>query len=289
LARLIGRDPAVVAEFRRRVFSGGDGRRGRWVDPPPPVIELWREEARGHTVSELVHLWRLTLQGVQHRLKRYGLAPAPPRRGGPRTGHKRVATAEAVERWREDAVGRTLKELAAHWGVPISTAVHRVYRFELPIERHRRGTPPEIIDKWRRDAEGRTVRELAQFWGVPEKTAASRVYRHALPARIRKLRRRDPEEMRRQAEGRTVAQLAQSWGVSKSRAYQLARRHHLPVKRRAPHRPQRDVEQLRRDAEGRTVSELAELWGVTRQRAHQLVMRHGLPAKVRRRKRRTSF
>ncbi|HEX6939336.1 MAG TPA: hypothetical protein VF158_07980, partial [Longimicrobiales bacterium] len=216
LAQLIGRDPEVVAEFRRRVLSGGDGRRGKWMKPPPEVIELWREEARNHTVSELMRMWRLTLPGVLGRLKRHHLTAAPSRRRGPRKGHKRIATTEAVEQWRRDAARHTAEELAQLWGVTIGAVRTRLWRHGI-APRSARGPSPAALARWRQEARGRTIAELAVLWGVPYGTAWGRARRFGLPVKRREPRvrsrtrarpRRDVEQMRRDAEGRTVKELA---------------------------------------------------------------------------------
>ncbi|HEX7040440.1 MAG TPA: hypothetical protein VF202_10025, partial [Trueperaceae bacterium] len=245
LARLIGRDPAVVAEFRRRVF-GGNGHARRVDNPSPELLALWREEASTHTLAELAALWGLTVEGARLRAKRFDLTPA--KRGGPRKGRKRVATIEAVEGWRREAALHTADELARMWGVAEQTVFTRAWRHGFTVRARGRGTPERVVERWRRQARGRTIAELAALWGVPRGTAWGRARRHGLP-----VRRREPR--------------AQPRAQPQSRA-----------------KPRRDVERMRREAEGRTVKELAMLWGVSRQRAHQLVTRHGLPAKVRRRK-----
>jgi len=243
LARLIGRPAAIVAEFRRRMISGGDGRRRKWMKPPPEVIALWRDEARDHTVGELTRVWRLTLQGVQRRLKRHGLTAAPPKS---RKGHKRVATTETVERWRREAALHTADELARMWGVTERTVFTRAWRHGFTVRARGRRTPERVVEQWRRQARGRTIAELAALWGVPRSTARGRVRRHGLPVKRREAEpqpwtklRRDVKEMRRDAEGRTISELAELWGVSKQRAHQLVKKHDLPArvrrrKRRTP-------------------------------------------------------
>src|SRR5690606_2065690 len=174
LARLIGRPAAIVAEFRRRMISGGDGRRRKWMKPPPEVIALWRDEARDHTVGELTRVWRLTLQGVQRRLKRHGLTAAPPKS---RKGHKRVATTETVERWRREAARHPADELARMWGVTERTVFTRAWRHGFTVRARERRTPERVVERWRREAQGRTIAELAALWGVPRSTARGRVRR----------------------------------------------------------------------------------------------------------------
>lgn len=236
LARLIGRDPAVVAEFRRRVF-GGNGHARRVDNPSPELLALWREEASTHTLAELAALWGLTVEGARLRAKRCGLTPA--KRGGPRKGRKRVATTEAVEGWRCEAALHTADELARMWGVTIGAVRTRLWRHGI-ASRSARGPSPAVLARWRQEARGRTVRELAELWSVPEKTAWARVQRHDLPA-LRAQRGRDVEEMRRDAAGRTVSELAALWGVSRQRAHQLVKKHNLPaeVRRRKPRLPPR--------------------------------------------------
>lgn len=247
LAQLIGRDTAVVAELRRRVFSAGDGRRGKWMKPPPEVIELWREEARHHTVAELAVLWGLTPEGAHARLERHGIESLGWSRGE-RRGRPRMAS-ETVEQWRREAALHTADELARMWGVAENTVFSRAQRHGFSFRaRPGRRTPERVVERWRRQARGRTVTDLAALWGVPYSTAWGRARRFGLPVKRREPRvrsrtrarpRRDVERMRREAEGRTVKELAVLWGVSRQRAHQLVKKHSLPaeVRRRKPRLP----------------------------------------------------
>src|SRR5690606_11242771 len=101
-----------------------------------------------------------------------------------------------VERWRRQARGRTVKDLAALWGVPYSTAWGRARRFGLPVKRRAprvrtrtRARPRRDDERTHRDAQGRRAGgELAELWGVSRQRAHQLVKKHDVPATIRKAR-----------------------------------------------------------------------------------------------------
>src|SRR5690606_13118797 len=117
-----------------RAWRHGFTVRARGRGTPERVVERWRRQACGRTIAELARMWGVPHSTARGRVRRHDLPgerreAGPPPRGKPRRGGGRM---------RRGAEGRTVKELAALWGVSKQRAHQLVKKHDLPARVRRR-------------------------------------------------------------------------------------------------------------------------------------------------------
>lgn len=245
-------------------------------------VERWRQEARGRTLMQLARHWGIDGNSVRDRVRRYNIEHVVVPKGSRALSPERAAK---VERWREEARERTLRQLAELWGIDPSSARERVRRHNLDyVVVHQRGPIRTAeraakLEQWRADARERTVRQLAELWGIDYRTVRDRLRRYNIEHVVERHRGPIPaatvEQWREEARERTINQLAGLWDVPYNAARLRVRRYeleHLSGRGRSG----REVEQWREEARGRTLRQLAELWGVTYNSACRRARRYEL-------------
>ena|GEM_PF-3368378 len=122
----------VYTRARRHGFTVSARGRGT----PERVVERWRREAQGRTIAELAALWGVPHSTARGRVRRHDL---PVKRREPRAEPPPwTKPRRDVERMRREAEGRTVKELAALWGVSKQRAHQLVTQHALPARVRRR-------------------------------------------------------------------------------------------------------------------------------------------------------
>ena len=131
LARMWGVAPQTVYT---RAARHGFTVRARDRGTPERVIERWRREAQGRTIAELARMWGVPRSTARGRVRRHDL-PVKRSEAEPQPWAK---PRRDVEEMRRDAEGRTVKELAALWGVSKQRAHQLVKKHALPARVRRR-------------------------------------------------------------------------------------------------------------------------------------------------------